>query len=135
MCIIISIEISLVRTANPEILLPPGSIQISTWPSQSLWNACRRLWHHSNVPSRLSIHNYHYCTHSWLVQQLQIIIVTALIFCNSICMPIFQVTRAILENPKDNTKVYLIYANVTHEDILLKVILTLKFPSSQHLTT
>ncbi|AQK86835.1 ferric-chelate reductase (NADH)2 [Zea mays] len=34
--------------------------------------------------------------------------------------PMFQVTRAILENPKDNTKVHLIYANVTYEDILLK---------------
>ncbi|XXG41127.1 hypothetical protein AAC387_Pa01g1664 [Persea americana] len=34
--------------------------------------------------------------------------------------PMFQVTRAILENPKDSTKVYLIYANVTFEDILLK---------------
>ncbi|KAJ4838442.1 NADH-cytochrome b5 reductase [Turnera subulata] len=34
--------------------------------------------------------------------------------------PMFQVARAILENPKDNTKVYLIYANVTFEDILLK---------------
>ena len=29
--------------------------------------------------------------------------------------------RAILENSKDKTKVQLIYANVTHEDILLKV--------------
>ncbi|XP_042480483.1 NADH--cytochrome b5 reductase 1-like [Macadamia integrifolia] len=34
--------------------------------------------------------------------------------------PMFQVTRAILESPKDKTKVYLIYANVTFEDILLK---------------
>ncbi|KAL2465827.1 NADH--cytochrome b5 reductase 1 [Abeliophyllum distichum] len=34
--------------------------------------------------------------------------------------PMFQVTRAILENPNDKTKVHLIYANVTHEDILLK---------------
>ncbi|KAL2482936.1 NADH--Cytochrome [Forsythia ovata] len=34
--------------------------------------------------------------------------------------PMFQVTRAILENPNDETKVHLIYANVTHEDILLK---------------
>ncbi|KAG6520991.1 hypothetical protein ZIOFF_018056 [Zingiber officinale] len=34
--------------------------------------------------------------------------------------PMFQVTRAILENPKDKTKVQLIYANVTYEDILLK---------------
>ncbi|KAF2306856.1 hypothetical protein GH714_022076 [Hevea brasiliensis] len=34
--------------------------------------------------------------------------------------PMFQVTRAILENPKDKTKVHLIYANVTYEDILLK---------------
>ncbi|KAF6172359.1 hypothetical protein GIB67_031259 [Kingdonia uniflora] len=34
--------------------------------------------------------------------------------------PMFQVARAILENPKDNTNVHLIYANVTFEDILLK---------------
>lgn len=34
--------------------------------------------------------------------------------------PMFQVARAILENPKDKTKVHLIYANVTTEDILLK---------------
>ncbi|CAI0384892.1 unnamed protein product [Linum tenue] len=34
--------------------------------------------------------------------------------------PMFQVARAILENPKDQTKVHLIYANVTHDDILLK---------------
>ncbi|KAJ4978435.1 hypothetical protein NE237_009215 [Protea cynaroides] len=34
--------------------------------------------------------------------------------------PMYQVTRAILENPKDKTNVYLIYANVTFEDILLK---------------
>ncbi|KAJ8534098.1 hypothetical protein K7X08_007422 [Anisodus acutangulus] len=34
--------------------------------------------------------------------------------------PMFQVARAILENPNDTTKVHLIYANVTSEDILLK---------------
>ncbi|KAL0008236.1 hypothetical protein SO802_009738 [Lithocarpus litseifolius] len=34
--------------------------------------------------------------------------------------PMFQLTRAILENPKDKTNVHLIYANVTLEDILLK---------------
>ncbi|KAI4341188.1 hypothetical protein MLD38_025944 [Melastoma candidum] len=34
--------------------------------------------------------------------------------------PMFQVARAILENPKDRTNVHLIYANVTQEDILLK---------------
>lgn len=34
--------------------------------------------------------------------------------------PMFQVARAILENPKDKTNVYLIYGNVTYEDILLK---------------
>ncbi|GER52591.1 NADH:cytochrome B5 reductase 1 [Striga asiatica] len=34
--------------------------------------------------------------------------------------PMFQVARAILENPNDHTKVHLIYANVTYEDILLK---------------
>ncbi|CAN0829918.1 NADH--cytochrome b5 reductase 1 [Linum grandiflorum] len=34
--------------------------------------------------------------------------------------PMFQVARAILENPKDHTMVHLIYANVTYDDILLK---------------
>ncbi|KAL0359747.1 UNVERIFIED_CONTAM: NADH--cytochrome reductase 1 [Sesamum angustifolium] len=34
--------------------------------------------------------------------------------------PMFQVARAILENPSDQTKVHLIYANVTYDDILLK---------------
>ncbi|KAJ1411593.1 Riboflavin synthase-like beta-barrel [Sesbania bispinosa] len=34
--------------------------------------------------------------------------------------PMFQLIRAILENPKDKTKLYLIYANVTEDDILLK---------------
>ncbi|XP_057785304.1 NADH--cytochrome b5 reductase 1-like [Salvia miltiorrhiza] len=34
--------------------------------------------------------------------------------------PMFQVARAILENPSDRTKVHLIYANVTSDDILLK---------------
>ncbi|KAK9156493.1 hypothetical protein Scep_003067 [Stephania cephalantha] len=34
--------------------------------------------------------------------------------------PMFQVARAILEDPKDSTKLDLIYANVTFEDILLK---------------
>ncbi|XP_042003549.1 NADH--cytochrome b5 reductase 1-like [Salvia splendens] len=34
--------------------------------------------------------------------------------------PMFQVARAILENPSDKTKLHLIYANVTSEDILLK---------------
>ncbi|XP_048136034.1 NADH--cytochrome b5 reductase 1-like [Rhodamnia argentea] len=34
--------------------------------------------------------------------------------------PMFQVARAILENPHDKTKIHLIYANVTYEDILLK---------------
>ncbi|CAO2836913.1 unnamed protein product [Amaranthus hypochondriacus] len=34
--------------------------------------------------------------------------------------PMFQITRAILENPKDMTKIHLIYANKTAYDILLK---------------
>ncbi|KAK3036224.1 hypothetical protein RJ639_030380 [Escallonia herrerae] len=34
--------------------------------------------------------------------------------------PMFQVARAILEYPKDKTKVHLIYANVTEDDILLR---------------
>lgn len=34
---------------------------------------------------------------------------------------LLQLTKAILENPKDKTKVHLIYANTTFEDILLKV--------------
>jgi hypothetical protein len=36
-------------------------------------------------------------------------------------MCLVQVARAILENPEDKTKIYLIYANVTYDDILLKV--------------
>lgn len=34
--------------------------------------------------------------------------------------PMFQVIRAILENPRDKTEASLIYANTTQEDILLK---------------
>lgn len=34
---------------------------------------------------------------------------------------LLKVTKAMLENPIDNNKVHLIYANVTYEDILLKV--------------
>lgn len=34
---------------------------------------------------------------------------------------LLQLTRAILENPKDKTNLYLIYANVSQDDILLKV--------------
>ncbi|EEF34822.1 NADH--cytochrome b5 reductase 1 isoform X2 [Ricinus communis] len=34
--------------------------------------------------------------------------------------PMFQVARAILENPSDKTNIHLIYANVTYGDILLK---------------
>lgn len=34
--------------------------------------------------------------------------------------PMFQVARAVLENPSDKTMVHLIYANVTLDDILLK---------------
>ncbi|CAI0433272.1 unnamed protein product, partial [Linum tenue] len=47
--------------------------------------------------------------------------------------PMFQVARAILENPKDQTKVHLIYANVTHDDILLKEeleVLASRYPDS-----
>ncbi|KAL3579534.1 hypothetical protein D5086_021038 [Populus alba] len=47
--------------------------------------------------------------------------------------PMFQLTRAILENPKDKTIVHLIYANSTFEDILLKEDLddfARKFPDS-----
>ncbi|CAL0333620.1 unnamed protein product [Lupinus luteus] len=45
--------------------------------------------------------------------------------------PMFQLIRAILENPKDKTKLHLIYANVTVDDILLKEELDMfanKFP-------
>ncbi|KAJ4834853.1 NADH-cytochrome b5 reductase [Turnera subulata] len=46
--------------------------------------------------------------------------------------PMFQVTRAILENANDKTNIHLIYANVTYEDILLKEELdnfAVKFPN------
>jgi NAD(P)H-flavin reductase len=38
-------------------------------------------------------------------------------------MSLVQVARAILENPEDKTKIHLIYANVTYDDILLKVLI------------
>ncbi|KAL3579535.1 hypothetical protein D5086_021039 [Populus alba] len=44
--------------------------------------------------------------------------------------PMFQLTRAILENPEDKTIVHLIYANSTFEDILLKATLAFHFASS-----
>jgi NAD(P)H-flavin reductase len=34
--------------------------------------------------------------------------------------PMFQVAQGILRDPRDVTKVFLIYANVTEEDILLR---------------
>ena len=34
--------------------------------------------------------------------------------------PMLQIIRAILKNPKDNTKIYLLFANQTEEDILLR---------------
>lgn len=34
--------------------------------------------------------------------------------------PMLQIIRAALKNPKDHTNINLIYANVNHEDILLK---------------
>ncbi len=34
--------------------------------------------------------------------------------------PMFQVAQGILRNPYDQTKVFLIYANVSEEDILLR---------------
>ncbi|XP_057981034.1 NADH--cytochrome b5 reductase 1-like isoform X2 [Malania oleifera] len=34
--------------------------------------------------------------------------------------PMFQLIRAVLENPKDKTNLHLVYANVTVDDILLK---------------
>ncbi|GMI97332.1 NADH:cytochrome B5 reductase 1, NADH:CYTOCHROME B5 REDUCTASE 1 [Hibiscus trionum] len=46
--------------------------------------------------------------------------------------PMFQVARAILENPNDKTNIHLIYANVAYEDILLKEELdelTSRFPN------
>lgn len=42
---------------------------------------------------------------------------------------VLKVARAILENPNDTTKVHLIYANVSLEDILLKVNTSLLFLS------
>ncbi|CAK9862667.1 unnamed protein product [Sphagnum jensenii] len=34
--------------------------------------------------------------------------------------PMYQVAQSILENPEDKTKIHVIYANVTYDDILLK---------------
>ncbi|KAH9742652.1 NADH-cytochrome b5 reductase [Citrus sinensis] len=46
--------------------------------------------------------------------------------------PMFQVARAILENPNDKTNVYLIYANVTFYDILLMSLIILPPFFSDH---
>ena len=48
---------------------------------------------------------------------------TSQLFCSLLNFLVLfsQVARAILENPNDKTMVHLIYANVTSEDILLKV--------------
>ena len=48
--------------------------------------------------------------------------VSAIMHCRCSLSSMIQVARAILENLEDKTKVHLIYANVTFEDILLKVI-------------
>ena len=42
-------------------------------------------------------------------------------FLNVFGFAFVKVARAILENPTDKTKVHLIYANVTYDDILLRV--------------
>jgi len=34
--------------------------------------------------------------------------------------PCYQIIKAVLNNPKDKTKINLVYSNTTHEDILLK---------------
>lgn len=45
---------------------------------------------------------------------------------------LLQLIRAILENPKDKTNVHLIYANVTRNDILLKVRYYIYLPFIPH---
>lgn len=50
---------------------------------------------------------------------------TAYMFLRVCLFTQLKVARAILENPADTTMVHLIYANVTYEDILLKVTLSM----------
>lgn len=105
-------------------MLATGKIQVSTWPSYNFWNACWRHWHCTNVPgmyfnneNRISFSS----TGAFLFDHGSFFIFFHLSNqpCFSFCLS--QVARAILENPKDKTNVRLIYANVTYEDILLKV--------------
>lgn len=53
--------------------------------------------------SSISI-SYNICLGNWLI-----------------LLTVSKITRAILENPGDKTRIHLIYANVTYGDILLKV--------------
>jgi hypothetical protein len=97
-----------------------GAFQIQTWPSSSFWNACWWLWHNPNVSGT------HMCAFK---KQEQLLVYCRFndfkdLIYTSFFLYIFwfQLIRAILENPKDKTNVHLIYANVTLDDILLKVI-------------
>merc|ERR1712003_76475 len=52
--------------------------------------------------------------------------------------PAYQIIKAVVKDKKDNTKVYLLYANKTEEDILLKDELdelARKYPKSSSFTT
>ena len=106
-----------------------GAFQIQTWPSSSFWNDCWWLWHNPNVSGT--------CMHLKCRNNFLFIVIIVMFFplmkhFNDFKNVIytffflyifwFQLIRAILQNPKDKINVHLIYANVTLEDILLKVI-------------
>ncbi|KAM7511854.1 hypothetical protein LguiB_010729 [Lonicera macranthoides] len=88
-----------------------GAFHIQTRPSKSIWDAC---WRNGITPMfQVNLYGgiYLKCIRGYAVVSNYI---TPLLFS------LLQLTRAILENPKDKTKVHLIYANTTFEDILLK---------------
>ena len=112
-----------------------GELQIQTWPISRIRNACWWFWHNPNVSGTntciqkagtlsclLSLLIYCYIYFFLLIKHFNDF---KDLTYNSLFLW-FQIIRAILENPKDKTNVHLIYASVTLDDMLLKVICLLQ---------
>ena len=110
----------------------PGPFQVPAWTSESIWNACWRVWYNSYVPGMYVRSVRCIWNNSGDLCFCDLIVFNNVIHCIFYFL-LLQVARAILENPRDRTKVHLIYANVTYEDILLKVIHAIKFLNMCHL--
>lgn len=116
-----------------------GAVQIQTQPGEGFWYGGGWNWHHSHVPGRLLsssswvhlsfVSSFVYlfwplCL--WVYLQSPLVpewtwSLQSQCCASSLKSSFVQVARAILENPLDKTMISLIYANVTIDDILLKV--------------